>query len=85
VRGRRDTTTCAAISGNTATTGGGGAGLSVSEANTAVFEIQSPNPVTPDANAVTFLANQNPGAVNVQAVSVANNFVAIGTCPSIPS
>jgi YVTN family beta-propeller protein len=87
VRGRRDTTTCARITGNTATTNGGGAGLSVSQANTAVYDLEAPPAgAISAATAQTRLASLNPAAVGVSA-SAATNFTAVNanSCSSIPT
>ncbi len=91
VRGRRDTTTCAAVSGNTATTNGGSPAISISQANTAIynFEIVPPPPLgaLSDANAQTELGSLNPGAVGVEAFSQTGNSiigVAVGSCNLVP-
>ncbi|MGH9277494.1 MAG: beta strand repeat-containing protein [Acidimicrobiales bacterium] len=87
VRGRRDTTTCARITGNTATTNGGAEGLSVSQANTAFYNLEAPPPGSiTAATAATRLGTLNPGAVGVSA-SAATSFTAVaaGSCTSIPT
>jgi hypothetical protein len=87
VRGRRDTTTCAAITGNTATTPASN-GLSVSQADTASFSIEAP-PAGPilDTVAAARLTSLNPNAIGVVASSNADHFVAVAanSCPSIPA
>jgi len=92
VRGRRDTTTCASITGNTATTNGGGNGLSISQANTAVYklEIVPPPPLGPltDAQAAAEATSLNPAAVGVEAFSATGTGitgVAVGSCTGIPT
>ncbi len=92
VRGRRDTTTCARITGNTGTTAGGGNALSISQANTATykFEIVPPPPLgaLTDAQAQAELGSLNPGAVGAEAFSASGTGitgVAANSCSSIPS
>jgi putative ubiquitin-RnfH superfamily antitoxin RatB of RatAB toxin-antitoxin module len=92
VRGRRDTTTCAAISGNTATTNGGSAAMSISQANTAIynFEIIPPPALGPlsDANAQAELGSLNAGAAGVEAFSASGSGitgVAVGSCNLVPA
>jgi hypothetical protein len=96
VRGRRDTTTCASITGNTATTNGGlGDALLISQANSAVFrlEIVPPPPLgaLSDGQAQTELASLNPAipSADVDAVSdvAPGEFtgVAANSCTSIPT
>lgn len=70
VRGRRDTNTCARISGNTTTVvGGAQAGLSISQANTAVYRLEGlAIGAQSDATTQTFLGSQNP-ASTVEAFS----------------
>lgn len=88
VRGRRDTTTCASITGNTATTNGGGNALHVSQANTATYNLEVPSPLgsMTAAQAQTAETSLNPAAVGVEAFS-ATGFtgVAVGGCTGIPS
>ena len=88
VRGRRDTTTCASITGNTATTNGGGNALHVSQANTATYNLEVPSPLgsMTAAQAQTAETSLNPSAVGVEAFS-ATGFtgVAVGSCTGIPS
>ena len=87
VRGRRDTTTCAAITGNTATTNTGPDGISVSQGNTAIFDIEAPPPGSiTDAELDTRLTGLNLATVGVDVLST-SGFTAVATnfCTSIPA
>ena len=87
VRGRRDTTTCARITGNTATTSGGGSALQISQANTSTYdlEVSSPGALTAPQAAAAMTA-LNPAAVGVDAAAaVGFTGVAAGACTNIPS
>lgn len=99
VRGRRDTNTCASITGNTATTNGGGAAMSISQSNqtspnpalTAIFRFEIVPPPSlgalTDAQAQTELGDLNPSGGGFEAFSTTGSGitgVAAGTCSGIP-
>ncbi|MDQ2738766.1 MAG: hypothetical protein M3Y35_09190 [Actinomycetota bacterium] len=82
IRGRRDTTSCTRISGNTTTIIGGTGpfGLDVSQAQTAIFKLEGDTGQTATAN----LAANNPGATP-QTTSGTITVVPSGTCTGIPA